>query len=145
GMRRVLDREPGGGPLAGVVAALQDHAFRIAVVLAVDFPFMETALLRAMTERLTALPRRCALVPAPGGRLQPLAAAYAPQAARAREAAFEAGERSIVRAVEGLDPTLMEDAELAASPGGLEAFFNLNTSQDLLEAERRIAASEGVS
>ncbi len=144
--RRVIDRAPGGGPLAGVVAALENRTFRVAVVLGVDFPFVETAFVRGVVERLSQCPNLRALVPAPGGRLQPLVAAYTPEAASALAAAFEAGERSIVRAVERLQPTVIQDDELASSPGGAAAFFfNLNTREDLLAAERRIVAGEGVS
>jgi molybdopterin-guanine dinucleotide biosynthesis protein A len=139
-VRRAIDRPPGGGPLAGVVAALDDGGFDRAVVLGVDFPFLSASALRAIVGRLDETPQPTAVVPAPGGRLQPLAAAYAPAGARALEAAFEAGERSIVRAVGRLEPRVLQDIELEAIAGGLDAFFNLNTPEDLLEAERRIAA-----
>lgn len=137
--RRVCDRAE-GGPLAGIVAALEDRAFDVAVVLGIDFPLMRAATLEAIVARLGGAPDAEAVVPAPGGRLQPLAAAYRREFTSRLVAAFESGERSIVRAVERLGPTVLSDEEIAGLPGGAEAFFNLNTPEDLTEAARRIAA-----
>jgi molybdopterin-guanine dinucleotide biosynthesis protein A len=141
--RRVDDRDPGGGPLAGVVAALEDRAFRVAIVLGVDFPFMKAAMLKSMLSRLESDPALRAIVPAPGDRLQPLAGVYGCEFAAALDQAFESGERSIVRAVERIGPTVVDDLELRRLPGGIECFFNLNTLEDLSEAARRVAG-EGV-
>ncbi|HET9325560.1 MAG TPA: molybdenum cofactor guanylyltransferase [Candidatus Eisenbacteria bacterium] len=139
--RRVFDRAEGKGPLAGIVAALEDRAFDVAVVLGIDFPLMRAATLEAIVARLGVAPDVEAVVPAPGGRLQPLAAAYRREFTSRLVAAFESGERSIVKAVERLAPTVLSDEEIAALEGGAEAFFNLNTPEDLTEAARRIAAS----
>src|SRR5262245_43452722 len=49
--RRVFDRPPGGGPLAGVVAALDDHAYEQAFVLGVDFPFLSMLVIDSMLSR----------------------------------------------------------------------------------------------
>jgi molybdopterin-guanine dinucleotide biosynthesis protein A len=138
--RRVFDRVDGEGPLAGAVAALEDGGFEMAVILGVDFPLMHAATLRALIARLEAHPELGAIVPAPRGRLQPLAAAYGRAFAAALVTAFEKGERSIVKAVEPLGPMVMSDDELADIPGAGESFFNLNTPEDLVEAARRIAA-----
>jgi len=138
-LRRVPDRAPGGCPLAGVVAAWDDGCDR-AIVLGVDFPLMRPGALAALVARMDATPGARAVVPAPGARLQPLAAVYGSAACSALTVAFDEGERSIVWAVKRLAPQVLSDAELALLPGGLENFFNLNTPEDRDLAERRLGA-----
>jgi molybdopterin-guanine dinucleotide biosynthesis protein A len=137
---RAFDPPGASGPLAGVVAGLSSRAFERAVVLAVDLPFATSAALAALLERLG---RHDAIVPAPGGVPQPLAAAYAAAARPLLAAKLHAGERSLTRALDSLDAVRLDDDALARLPGGLENFFNLNTRDDLAEAERRLAAREG--
>jgi molybdenum cofactor guanylyltransferase len=139
--RRVDDRPGARGPLAGVVAGLSVSPFERAVVLGVDFPFMEPAFLEAMLERLdvrSASPR--AVVPAPGGIAQPLAAVYAPEAVAILAACHAEGEAAPSRALALLTVRRLGDAELEQMPGGLPCLFNLNTPEQLDEAGRRMAA-----
>lgn len=139
-VRRVADGEGAPGPLAGMVAGFASCAFRRAVVLGVDFPFMEPGTLVALLERLD---RHPAVVPAPGGFLQPLAAAYAPEAAAALAARHAAGEAGPTRALRSLAYLRLEDDEIERLPGGRDGFFNLNTRADLEQAERRLAERTG--
>ncbi len=127
------------GPLAGVVAGLSSCPFERAVVLAVDLPFATAA---ALSELLARLGHRQAVIPVAGGFPQPLAAAYAASARPILAARLEAGERYLVRAVEVLDAERLDEEAVKRLPGGLENFFNLNTREDLAEAERRLAARE---
>jgi molybdopterin-guanine dinucleotide biosynthesis protein A len=141
-VRRVVDRPEGSGPLAGMAAAVEDGAFGVAIVLGVDFPFMSAIALMDMAIRLQHEPKLRAIVPAPGGRLQPLVAVYTRDATRELVAAFESGQRSIVRAVERLGGWTPDIPELVREfrPRGTPLwFFNLNTPEDLAEAERRLA------
>lgn len=132
GVRRLLD--PGVGPLGGVAVAAQSILCDRAVVLGVDYPWLEAATLTALLDRLG---ERRAVVPAPGGRTQPLAAAYSAAGLDLLSEAFERGERSIVNALLALDPLLLQDAELAQLPGGSEAFFDVDTPEELARAEER--------
>jgi molybdopterin-guanine dinucleotide biosynthesis protein A len=138
-VRRADDPAGADGPLAGIVAGLTSVAFERAIVLGVDQPFMEPAALEALLGRL---PGRLAVVPAPGGFPQPLAAAYAPGAAAKLALRLAGGERSPTRALGSLDALMLGDRELAALAGGLDGFFNLNSPADLEAAERRIAMRE---
>jgi len=94
---------------------------------------VSAALLRALGERLGEDP---ALVPAPGGRAQPLAAWYAPAALAPLAAALARGERALVPAVAALAPRYVDDAALAALGAGPSSFLNVNTPGDLAEAAR---------
>ena len=128
---------PVGGPLAGMVAGLAACPFERAIVLGVDFPFVGPAWIAALLDRLGG---HDAVVPAPGGIAQPLAAVYAARAAELLAARHAAGEGAPSRALSALRVLRLEDAELARMPGGIESCFNLNTPADLAEAERRMAA-----
>jgi len=135
-VRRADDPLGTAGPLAGMVAGLTSVAFERAIVLGVDLPFIEPAGLAVLLERISG---RLAVVPAPGGFPQPLAAAYAPEASAKLALRLAAGERSPTRALGALDALLLDDRDLARLPGGLESFFNLNSPADLEAAERRLA------
>ncbi len=137
GALRVADVPGLNGPLAGVVGALQARPNREAFVLGVDFPLM-----RASTVRAIATARGDAMValPAPGGVLQPLAAAYGPDAGEAI-ARNAAETQAITRAVKALGALVIPEDEIATWEGGIEVFLNVNTPADLAEAERRLLAS----
>jgi molybdopterin-guanine dinucleotide biosynthesis protein A len=136
--QRVADVAGARGPLAGLVAGLAARPYERAIALGVDFPLMRPAALAALRDRLGS---EMALVPAPEGVPQPLAAVYAPAAAGALAAALARGARALIPAVLDLDPRLLGDAELADLEGGLDNFFNLNTREDLAAAERRFASA----
>jgi molybdopterin-guanine dinucleotide biosynthesis protein A len=93
GVFLALDRPGTRGPLAGLVAGMSARPFEVALVLAVDFPLARGAALATLAARLG---DRMAVVPEPGGRAQPLFAAYsgaarAHESARARRAGAGAG------------------------------------------------------
>lgn len=136
--------DPGEGPLGAMAAGLAAGAFAQAAVLAVDFPLMRSEALAALLARLAYAgagePAPPAVVPAPDGGPQPLAAAYAWSAVVELTEAFGRGERSIVAAVSNLGPRLIPASELADLPGGLENFLNLNRPQDLAAAEHGLRA-----
>jgi len=144
--RFAADPADAQGPLAGVVVGLTAVPFRRALVLGVDFPLARSAALAALLAWLsgaglgTRPPARAAVVPTPGSIPQPLFAAYAPAAAAGLAAALAGGERSIVRAVRTLDPWLVPEPELLELPGGLDNFVNVNTPDDRIDVERRLAA-----
>ncbi len=138
-LRRADDPAGTAGPLAGMVAGLASVAFERAIVLGVDLPFMEPTALEELLGRLSG---HHAVVPAPEGFPQPLAAAYAPAARWILESRLAAGERSPTRALGSLDVLMLDDAALAHLPGRPGSLFNLNSPADLEQAERRIAVGE---
>ena len=134
GIRRLMDS--GAGPLGGIAAAGAVD-FERACVLGVDFPLAAPATLVALLDHLR---KHAAVVPAPGGRPQPLVAAYARRAITTLAAVFERGERSVIRALKRLAPRILDDREIAALPGGPKSFFDIDTPDDLAEAERLLRA-----
>lgn len=139
GPKRAPDPPNVRGPLGGLVAGLGAHPFARAIALGVDFPFVTSVVLERLLARLEG--DEAAVIPAPGGKPQPLAAAYAPRATLALAMVMSRGERALVPAVLTLDPLILPDSELANWEGGSEAFFNLNTPEDFAEAERRFASA----
>jgi molybdopterin-guanine dinucleotide biosynthesis protein A len=114
-------------PLAGIVAALR-HADRSLVVLGCDFPFVPPALLGALADAQDEL-----VVPAPGGKRQPLVARWSPSLLSQLEAAL-VREEPLRRTVAVLEPRLLGDAELAEYGDPARVFFNVNTEADLRAA-----------
>jgi len=128
------------GPLAGLVAGLSARSYEVAIVLGVDFPLARSAALAVLAARLG---NRLAVVPEPGGRAQPLFAAYAAGARDRLRQALERGEEALVPAVMALDPLVLVDRELEALAGGLENFLNVNRPEELEEARRRASGAPG--
>lgn len=122
------------GPLGGVLAgvrALGDPAGAV-VVLGVDFPLIRAETLRWFTSLLGS---RGAVLAAPSGTWQPLAAVYASTRVSMLERRWVDGERSIMRAVEDLHPAVVDDGQLAGVGIAMEEFMNVNTTDDLKRAE----------
>jgi molybdopterin-guanine dinucleotide biosynthesis protein A len=129
GPPRFVDDAPGlAGPIAGLVAGLTALPYRRAVVLAVDFPLMGSSVLEYLIAKLGDLD---AVVPTPGGRVQPLVAAYAAGAGARFAAAAGAGENSPSCVALATRHVRVEEEELERLPWGLHNFFNVNTAEDL--------------
>lgn len=95
GHRWIVDREPGGGPMAGLLAARDADPTVAWLVLAVDMPAVRReTLAKLMTLRD---PSRAATVLRTAQGPEPLTGIYEPDPAQALEAAYERGERSLRR------------------------------------------------
>lgn len=132
----VRDRYPGAGPLAGIHAALRASSTDLNLILAVDTPFLTSALLRflvAEAERSTAL----ATIPRSGGRLHSLCAVYRRAFADAAEQALSAGQNKIDALFSTVPVRLVEEPELLALDFTPEMFDNLNTPEDWQRAVAR--------
>jgi molybdopterin-guanine dinucleotide biosynthesis protein A len=138
-----VDDPPGDtGPLGGVVAATERFTCVEAIVMGVDMPFVTAATLRVMDNYFhgfrTMPDGPVACVPAPGGVMQPMVSLLHATALPRLRHAYEAGERSVSAAMAMLNPLVLDDLHLARLPGGVEAFMNVNTPEDLAKAEARL-------
>ena len=111
GLRHALERA--GGPV---------------LVCAADMPFVRPELLALLAGELQ--PGLKAAAAFAEGRLQPLLAAYAPEALELLTAAPD--DEPLRRTVESLMPVLVD-----VEPG---LVFNVNTPEELAEAERRLSS-----
>jgi molybdopterin-guanine dinucleotide biosynthesis protein A len=112
-------------PLVGVAHALGLATGRPILVVAVDLPLVDAAVLRTILST-DPTPEATVVAPRAYGRLQPLCALYTPGALAAGLNRFDPSARTIevveslgVRVVEGIDET---------------AFFNVNAPEDVLRA-----------
>ncbi len=93
------DREPGQGPLGGIVTALEEVEADLLVVAACDLVGLTSG---AITEVLAALTSDADAVIPRSDRLEPLMAAYRRRCLGHLRDELDAGERAPHRAVEGL-------------------------------------------
>lgn len=132
----VADPSPGRSALAGLVAALRAAAADRILVVACDHPFLAPALLGRLLDRLAAAP---AAVPRPGGRPEPLVAAWRPAdclpelARRLVEGRFRLSE-----AAAAVGPAWIEEPELRAADPDLGSFLNVNDEGDLARAREKV-------
>ena len=136
--RYAVDTEPDHGPMAGIVTGLSalDQATE-AFVVACDMPFVDRRVVEFLFERLGDAD---AVVPQVEGEwLETTHAVYRrdPMIAAAREA-FSVGEERIVHALDRLE-VLTVDADEICNYGSLDSFENINTQDELADAERRLA------
>jgi molybdopterin-guanine dinucleotide biosynthesis protein A len=134
GYREVEDAAPGGGPLSGIVAALEASPRPLLAVVAVDMPFASPDVIRLLARLIgdasVALP-----VTAEG--TQPLHAVYATDALEPLREALAGGVRGVREALSRLPVRRVERGEWG--PGDRSGLFamNVNRPQDLARAESR--------
>jgi molybdopterin-guanine dinucleotide biosynthesis protein A len=125
GLTAVPDDHPGAGPLGGVLTGLRFAALPIVVALACDLPAIDGAAVRGLVTALTGRPGADVAVPFVDGHLQVHAAAFRRAARASLAEAFDGGERSLTRAIGGLevvevtrlDPNALVDVD---SPSDLD-------------------------
>ena len=130
----VPDIIAGSGPLAGIHAGLKNSPADLNLFLAVDMPFVSEELLNfllAVAEQSDA----SVIVPRTSRGLQPLCAAYRRGFAPIAEDFLRAGKYKIDAAFVDLQVRIVEEAELAKNGFSEQNFFNINTPEDLLQAE----------
>lgn len=128
----VLEDEPGSGPLSAVAAggralASRDVGDRDVLVLAVDLPFVDPALLTLLADAAPA----DAVVPRVGGRAQPLCARYSATALARAAALVDAGHRSMQALLRASSVRWVEASEWAAVTTD-RCFVDVDTPGDAL-------------
>ncbi len=140
GVRLVSDPVPGLGALNGLHTALDAARGRSVLVLACDMPFVS----RPLLEHLVSLVSHAdVVVPRHEGRFEPLHALYEKQACLpAIGAALAAGEKRLISFYTKVHVLPVEGSDLSRlDPRGL-SFFNVNTLEDLAQAERILSEGE---
>ncbi len=128
GIRPVFDQKPGGGPLMGLYSGLSAMQSSTALVVAVDMPFVQPALL---TFLLDCYQRDTLVVPLVENVPQVLLALYPRSILPLIETLLEQGKRA-PRALLEVAPILyVEEAQLREVDPQLRSFIGINTPQDL--------------
>jgi molybdopterin-guanine dinucleotide biosynthesis protein A len=136
----VEDVFSGCGPLGGIHAALLASRAELNLMLAVDVPFLSRALLELLIARAKSSDAMVTVARA-GGGLQPLCAVYRCNFGDVAEKALRAGQYKITALFEAHTTQVVEEEELAGAGFSAEMFRNLNTPEELIEADRRHARS----
>ncbi len=123
GLRAIPDRYPGAGPLGGIATALAGTTAEWNLVAACDMPEIDAVLLGALLARAEAAAADCVVPLGPGGRFEPLCAAYR---RNCLEPFVELIGRGVRRMTDALAAVRTEPYPVDAD----ERFANLNTPED---------------
>jgi molybdopterin-guanine dinucleotide biosynthesis protein A len=130
------DRRRDAGPAAGIEAALLRFDLPVAV-LAVDLPFVPSALLAEALQRVERGADICA--PYWKGRWHPLCAVYAPAALPRITRRLDADKAALQQLLRNFGTAIPEDL-LRTFGDPATMLFNINTPEDLQAARRLVRA-----
>ena len=132
GLRVVPDVRPGFGVLGGIYTAVVSAPAPV-VLAAWDMPFVTVELIRALAGELTT---HDACLPESDGHrgVEPLCAAYGPACRGPIEASLARGDLRAIAFHQGINAGILPLARVAALGEPARLFFNLNTPEDLAEA-----------
>ncbi len=134
--RVVEDEEASAGPLAGLVTILREAKGDYVMVSPCDTPFLRLDICQAI---IMFAKGKDGAVPRVRGYLEPLHSAYKRRHCLAAfEEAIDEGVKKPSDAYGLLHMVHIEEEDLRALDPHLESFWNINTSEDLQEAERQL-------
>jgi len=132
---QVCDDPAVAGPLAGLAAGLAQVRTPWVFAVACDMPFLTESVILQLAQRRVDYQ---AVVPVVQGHAQPLAAFYAASCLPVIRDNLAGGSRHSLRAVlERVRVCYVAEAELLAADPGLQSFFDLDTPQDVAQAEQQ--------
>jgi len=132
GIRLVSDPNPGEGTLAGLQTALRSASFDTVLVVACDMPFVQPNILMHMVDLAAGVD---VVVPRRGEYYEPMQAVYARRCLPAIGKALEEGEKRVVSFFPEVHVRTLEAEVLNRLDPAGRSFFNVNTQEDLAEAE----------
>ena len=129
--RTIPDQVENFGPVAGIVAALEDSAAEWNLIVACDMPRLRVDFLELLLRRAETCGRD-ALVPlSADGREQPLCAVYSKRLEKPFREALRSGEAKIKRALNAMSVHYLLPPEYKRIDPSGEVFLNVNTPADL--------------
>lgn len=129
---QLCDAVPGGGPLAGLCAALARGGRPWVFLVATDMPFLHVPLIEALAEQRAGVDAVVAVV---DGVVQPLAAFYSAACRQpAEECLAGPGAHSLRAVLERVRVRRVDANQLRAADSRLESFVDLDTPADLERA-----------
>jgi molybdopterin-guanine dinucleotide biosynthesis protein A len=129
----IPDTIPGAGALGGLHAAVAYEA-RPVVCVAWDMPFVPPGLIAALARGLG---EADAVLPASGGRrgVEPMCAGYGPACRRPMEEAIARGDLRAISFHPAVRTCILPPESVAAFGDPAALFFNINTPDDLIQAD----------
>lgn len=122
------------GPLGGIHAALSRTTTDLNLMLAVDLPFVELRFLHYLIAR-AAEEGAVVTVPRAAGGLQPLCAVYRRAFVKVAERSLREGRNKIDALFSAVETRVIAEEELSRQGFSEEMFHNLNTPEELRQAE----------
>lgn len=132
GTRSLQDHVFGGGPMAGLIAGLEQMIFPWAFVMACDMPWVEPEMVRTLWS-LTGKDHQ-AVIPISSGQRQTLAACYSRKALPNGRVLWDQGERSLQKWADALSVHWVSEWELRSVDPSLRSFTNINTPEEFAVA-----------
>lgn len=126
GVQVLQDEVPEIGPLGGIYTALRARPGDAALVVAVDMPFLNPALLQFLAEQSTGFD---VVLPVVGGRGQQLHAVYGPQCLPYISTQIAEHDYKIDRFFPRVRVRRIEEETLRELDPALESFHNVNTPE----------------
>lgn len=137
----VADEEPGAGALWGLHTALSAARGDSVLIIACDMPFINRLLLEHLVE---VAPKADVVVPRWNDRYQTMQTVYArKKCLKAVEDTLEHGDRRMISFYPQVKVRIVSPEEVTEFDPTGRSFFNVNTPEDLIEAERLIAQARG--
>lgn len=137
----VSDEHPGAGALPGLRTALRAARGDRVLIVACDMPFVNRLLLEYL---ITLSTQADVVVPRWNDRYQTMQSVYARKNCLAAvEDALAQGERRMISFYPQVKVRIVSPEEIAEHDPRGRSFFNVNTPEDLLEAERLLAQARG--
>jgi molybdenum cofactor guanylyltransferase len=128
--RLVFDEKPGGGPLMGLYSGLNAMQATTALVVAVDMPFVQPALLAFL---LDCYKQDTLIVPRVEGIPQVLLALYPRSILPQIETLLQQKKRAPRALLEIAPVHYIEEAQLRQVDPQLRSFIGINTPEDLVQ------------
>jgi molybdopterin-guanine dinucleotide biosynthesis protein A len=130
--RVILDEQPGGGPLMGLFSGLKAMQSTTALVVAVDMPFVQPALLAFLLSQYQEQ-EHTLLVPVVAGVPQVLLALYPRSILPLIESLLQQGKRAPRELLAVAPVRYIEEARLREVDPQLRSFVGINTPEDLTQ------------
>ena len=132
GLPMVADVYPGHGSLGGIYSGLKAASGDAAFTVACDMPFLHPDIVRLVVERAG---QGDVVIPRVGRRLEPMHAAYAKACLPHIEERLLAGQLKIVEFLERVRVIEVAESDVAQYRDPRAAFMNVNTPEELAQAE----------
>lgn len=137
----VEDIYPGQGPLAGIHAALSSSETDLNLVVGIDLPFLNPALLKYLIREADTHGATVTVVWA-NGHYQTLCAVYRKEFGPVAQTALQNGNNKIDALFRHVSLRVIQEDELASAGFHASIFRNVNTPDDWQEAQQEFASSE---
>jgi molybdopterin-guanine dinucleotide biosynthesis protein A len=132
GLRVIEDSIDGFGPVAGILAAVDDSAAPWILVVACDLPNIQPQFLELLFRRAESSGVDAVIPLATDGRQHPLCAVYSKSKAAPLRQAVKSGVAKVTSAISGANLAYLLPPEYAALDPSGEMLLNVNRPGDLL-------------